>query len=395
MTKKKTTKQIRAIDRIIKFQIDDGIESLTIGGKEALADLEIDRNSNVTLYVNADKDKVNEIKSLVPFVNVAVKETGADPDKSKAVTLSQDLTKFALELAEDSKQLAEIIKTETSLTIDFAQLITRLNTLSTAVDKAERNSAQALAKAEKVEREQVEQAKVLTGIVTDQTEQGNQLANLLTKDQEQDNKMLRYDSKIIELGARVDTHEISLNNLDGQISNQKLDIIDIQAKQLAQDNKLATLEQASGTSVDLTPLEQRIATAESIASGLGIQIANIEQIIGQAKQLYTVINGYMSDSIDNLPDFSIYTDIPSTKTIEIAIHTKKGIDSALISNGVILENNLKRFTLRLYNENYNFEGVSESNNVYTGDVTVIVKIYEFTPVEHYQPNINKIDIIDF
>lgn len=122
MTKKKTTKQIRAIDRIIKFQIDDGIESLTIGGKEVLADLEIDRNSNVTLYVNADKDKVNEIKSLVPFVNVAVKETGTDPDKSKEVTLSQDLTKFALELAEDSKQLAEIIKAETSLTIDFAQL---------------------------------------------------------------------------------------------------------------------------------------------------------------------------------------------------------------------------------------------------------------------------------
>ena len=41
MTKKKTTKQIRAIDRIIKFQIDDGIESLTIAGKEALADLEM------------------------------------------------------------------------------------------------------------------------------------------------------------------------------------------------------------------------------------------------------------------------------------------------------------------------------------------------------------------
>ena len=33
MVKKKTTKEIRAIDRIIKFQLDDGIESLTIAGK--------------------------------------------------------------------------------------------------------------------------------------------------------------------------------------------------------------------------------------------------------------------------------------------------------------------------------------------------------------------------
>ena len=41
MVKKKTTKEIRAIDRIIKFQIDDGIESLTIEGKEALQTLKL------------------------------------------------------------------------------------------------------------------------------------------------------------------------------------------------------------------------------------------------------------------------------------------------------------------------------------------------------------------
>ena len=300
MTKKKTTKQIRAIDRIIKFQLDDGIESLTIGGKEALADLEIDRNSNVTLYVNADKDKVNEIKSLVPFVNVVVKETGTDPDKSKAVTLSQDLTKFALELAEDSKQLAEIIKAETTLTIDFAQLIEHLNTLSTAVDKAERNSAQALAKAEKVERGQVEQA--------------NQIAGILTKDQEQ-------------------------------------------------DNRITTLE-------------------------------NKEQGTEQSKQLYTVINGHVTGNIDNLPNFIIGTDIPTNKTIEITIHTNKSTDSALISHGIILENNLKRFTLHRNSSTYQFEGVWVDNNVYTGDVTVFVKIYEIQPVEHYYPNIYKVNMLD-
>lgn len=127
MSKKKTTKQIRAIDRIIKFQIDDGIESLTISGKEVLADLSVDKKNNVTLFLNADKDKLNEIQSLVPFIKVVQKETGEDPDKKKAVDLVQDLRDFALELASDSEQLATIIKEESSITIDFAQLITHLN----------------------------------------------------------------------------------------------------------------------------------------------------------------------------------------------------------------------------------------------------------------------------
>ena len=94
MVKKKTTKEIRAIDRIIKFQIDDGIESITIAGKEALADLEIDNKNNVTLYLNADKDKINELHSLVPFINLAIKEEGVDPDKQKSVTFSSSQSQY-------------------------------------------------------------------------------------------------------------------------------------------------------------------------------------------------------------------------------------------------------------------------------------------------------------
>ena len=76
--KSKSTKQVRAIDRIIKFQIDDGIESLTISGKEVLADVSIDRKAHVTLFLNVDPDKINEIQSLVPFITIDKVTGGLD-----------------------------------------------------------------------------------------------------------------------------------------------------------------------------------------------------------------------------------------------------------------------------------------------------------------------------
>lgn len=127
MTKKtKSTKQIRAIDRIIKFQIDDGIESLTISGKEVLADVAIDRQANVTLFLNADPDKINEIQSLVPFVTVQTVAGGTETDKTKTVTLSQDLTQFALEIADNSKELASLIKSQSSIVLDLNGLVQKL-----------------------------------------------------------------------------------------------------------------------------------------------------------------------------------------------------------------------------------------------------------------------------
>ena len=126
LKKSKSTKQIRAIDRIIKFQIDDGIESLTISGKEALADVSIDSKANVTLYLNADKDKLNEIKSLVPFITMETKEGGKDPEKTKSVELSQDLTQFALEIADNSTELANLIKSKSSIVLDLSGLVQQL-----------------------------------------------------------------------------------------------------------------------------------------------------------------------------------------------------------------------------------------------------------------------------
>ena len=175
MVKKKTTKEIRAIDRIIKFQIDDGIESLTIAGKEALADLEIDNKNNVTLYLNADKDKINELHSLVPFINLAIKEEGVDPDKQKSVTFSQDLTQFALEIADNSKELASLIKSESSIILDLDGLVQKL--LEIAGKLAE------------LEAKNLEQDNRLTEIEEKDQEQDNRLTVIEEKDQEQDDRL--------------------------------------------------------------------------------------------------------------------------------------------------------------------------------------------------------------
>lgn len=149
------------------------------------------------------------------------------------------------------------------------------------------------------------------------------------------------------------------------------------------DTKVATQQELEETNTRLTTVEEKNVEQENRITSL----ENKEQGTGQAIQLYTVINGHMSDNIDDVPNFSIFTDIPNTKTIEITIHTAKGTDSALISHGVILENNLKRFTLNKHNNNYEFDGVWGSNKVYMGDVTVFVRIYEIQPVEHYNPYI--------
>ena len=172
MTKKKTTKQIRAIDRIIKFQIDDGIESLTIAGKEALADLEIDNKNNVTLYLNADKDKINELHSLVPFINLAIKEEGVDPDKTKSVTLSQDLTQFAIEIADNSKELASIIKSESSIVLDLDGLVQKLLEIA--------------GKIAELEAKNLEQDNRLTVIEAKDLEQDNRLTELESNGQTQE-----------------------------------------------------------------------------------------------------------------------------------------------------------------------------------------------------------------
>ena len=111
--KAKTTKLVRGIHSWIKFQKHQGVESLTIEGKQALADLSQDKNGDTSLVLNADRDKVDYVQSNVPYILTSHTQNGTDPYQEKTATISQDLTQFPLHDGE----LVTVEKAEGSLTI--------------------------------------------------------------------------------------------------------------------------------------------------------------------------------------------------------------------------------------------------------------------------------------
>lgn len=111
--KKKTTKIVRGIHSWIKFQKHQGIESLTIEGKQTLADISQDKNGDASLVLKADSDKVDAVSSNVPYLRVAHTTDGSEPFVEKTATISQDLTQFPLKDGE----LVTVEKTDDSLTI--------------------------------------------------------------------------------------------------------------------------------------------------------------------------------------------------------------------------------------------------------------------------------------
>lgn len=116
----KTTKLVKAINSIITFQrkFPQGIQSVTIKGKEALADLSLDRNNDMDLHLNADKDKVNNVSSSLPYLQATTSTTGSDPDKQKNVALTQDLTQFPI----TNGELVMVTKTADNLTINDSKV---------------------------------------------------------------------------------------------------------------------------------------------------------------------------------------------------------------------------------------------------------------------------------
>lgn len=110
---KKTTKRVRGIHSLIKFQKHQGVESLTIQGKDTLADVSQDKNGDTDLILMADVDKVNSVTSNVPYLGVSHSITGEDPDENKTANISQDLTQFPL----NGGELVTVTKTEDNLTI--------------------------------------------------------------------------------------------------------------------------------------------------------------------------------------------------------------------------------------------------------------------------------------
>ena len=124
----KTTKQTSGIHSWIKFQKHQGVESLTIQGKESLADLSQDKNGDTSLILNADKDKVNAVATSVPYLDISHTTTGTDPNQEKTATISQDLTQFNL----GSDGLIDVSKTETSITLYTTKITEKINEVVTS-----------------------------------------------------------------------------------------------------------------------------------------------------------------------------------------------------------------------------------------------------------------------
>lgn len=111
--KAKTTKLVRGIHSWIKFQKHQGVESLTIEGKQALADVSQDKNGDASLVLKADRDKVDYVQSNVPYLRTSHTQDGTDPYQEKTAVISQDLTQFPL----TGGELVTVTKTENNLTI--------------------------------------------------------------------------------------------------------------------------------------------------------------------------------------------------------------------------------------------------------------------------------------
>lgn len=123
---KKTTKRVRGIHSLIKFQKHQGVESLTIQGKDTLADVSQDKNGDTNLILMADVDKVNSVTSNVPYLGVSHSITGEEPDKNKTANISQDLTLFPLrdgKLIKFTKESESISVNEDALKESISEMI--------------------------------------------------------------------------------------------------------------------------------------------------------------------------------------------------------------------------------------------------------------------------------
>lgn len=127
----KTTKKVQGIHSLIKFQRHQGVESLTIEGKQELADLKQDNKGDTSLILNADKDKVNEIASNVPYLGIAHTTTGTAPNQTKTATVSQDLTQFPL----SGGELVTVTKTTEGLTLNDTKVKELIDTKAEALKK--------------------------------------------------------------------------------------------------------------------------------------------------------------------------------------------------------------------------------------------------------------------
>lgn len=110
----KTTKLVQGIHSLIKFQKHQGIQSLTIGGREDLADLSQDKNGDTIFSMIADQYKINELDSNVPYLIPTHESSTIEEETTKKVVVNQNLTLFPL----NDGELVTVTKERESLTIN-------------------------------------------------------------------------------------------------------------------------------------------------------------------------------------------------------------------------------------------------------------------------------------
>lgn len=110
----KTTKLVRGIHSLIKFQKHQGIQSLTIGGREDLADLSQDKNGDTIFTMIADQYKINELDSNVPYLIPTHESSTIEGETTKKAVINQDLILFPL----NDGELVTVTKERESLTIN-------------------------------------------------------------------------------------------------------------------------------------------------------------------------------------------------------------------------------------------------------------------------------------
>lgn len=110
-----TTKQVKPIATLQRFNqtTDNNINSITLKGKTSLADLSIDKNGDVILYLRGDKSKIDTIITD-KFLKASVKDNELTLSLN-IDTLIEELSKRYTETETETSQPTETNQpTETS-----------------------------------------------------------------------------------------------------------------------------------------------------------------------------------------------------------------------------------------------------------------------------------------
>jgi len=81
----KTTKRLRPIQSMQKFNQGDTVNSITIAGATQLADVEIDKQGNVTITIKQDSKKADKTKLEELEQRIAELEKPATLDSSQKI----------------------------------------------------------------------------------------------------------------------------------------------------------------------------------------------------------------------------------------------------------------------------------------------------------------------